>query len=84
MTRSSSAARNAGSPARSKYAWMLSPSSASSSASLSAAVSPSAAAASRAAVDLPAAGVVGEAMVAFVLASAYRAKFGGDHIDDVR
>jgi chorismate synthase len=27
---------------------------------------------------------VGEAMVAFVLASAYRAKFGGDHIDDVR
>ena len=33
---------------------------------------------------VPAAGVVGEAMVAFVLASAYRAKFGGDHIDDVR
>ncbi len=32
---------------------------------------------------VPAAGVVGEAMVAFVLASAYRAKFGGDHIDDV-
>ncbi len=32
----------------------------------------------------PAAGVVGEAMVAFVLADAYRAKFGGDHIDDVR
>jgi chorismate synthase len=28
--------------------------------------------------------VVGEAMVAFVLASAYRAKFGGDHVDDVR
>ena len=33
---------------------------------------------------VPAAGVVGEAMVAFVLAEAYRAKFGGDHIDDVR
>src|SRR3954453_12076599 len=33
---------------------------------------------------VPAAGVVGEAMVAFVLASAYRTKFGGDHIDDVR
>jgi chorismate synthase len=33
---------------------------------------------------VPAAGVVGEAMVAFVLASAYRAKFGGDHVDDVR
>ena len=33
---------------------------------------------------VPAAGVVGEAMVAFVLASAYRAKFGGDNIDDVR
>jgi chorismate synthase len=33
---------------------------------------------------IPAAGVVGEAMVAFVLASAYRDKFGGDHIDDVR
>jgi chorismate synthase len=32
---------------------------------------------------VPAAGVVGEAMVAFVLAGAYRAKFGGDHIDDV-
>ena len=32
----------------------------------------------------PAAGVVGEAMVAFVLAGAYREKFGGDHIDDVR
>jgi chorismate synthase len=27
---------------------------------------------------------VGEAMVAFVLADAYRSKFGGDHIDDVR
>ena len=33
---------------------------------------------------VPAAGVVGEAMVAFVLADAYRAKFGGDHIDDAR
>ena len=33
---------------------------------------------------VPAAGVVGEAMLAIVLASAYRDKFGGDHIDDVR
>jgi chorismate synthase len=33
---------------------------------------------------VPAAGVVGEAMVAFVLADAYRSKFGGDHIDDVQ
>ncbi|HLY48146.1 MAG TPA: chorismate synthase [Solirubrobacteraceae bacterium] len=33
---------------------------------------------------VPAAGVVGEAMVAFVLADAYRQKFGGDHLDDVR
>src|SRR5438270_1541313 len=33
---------------------------------------------------VPAAGVVGEAMVAFVIADAYRRKFGGDHIDDVR
>jgi chorismate synthase len=32
---------------------------------------------------VPAAGVVAEAMVAFVLADAYRAKFGGDHIDDM-
>jgi chorismate synthase len=32
---------------------------------------------------VPAAGVVGEAMVALVLAGAYREKFGGDHIDDV-
>ncbi|MEA2202350.1 MAG: chorismate synthase [Solirubrobacteraceae bacterium] len=32
---------------------------------------------------VPAAGVVGEAMVAFVLADACRSKFGGDHIDDV-
>ena len=31
---------------------------------------------------VPAAGVVGEAMVALVLADAYRLKFGGDHIDD--
>jgi chorismate synthase len=31
---------------------------------------------------VPAAGVVGEAMVALVLARAYREKFGGDHIDD--
>jgi chorismate synthase len=28
--------------------------------------------------------VVGEAMVALVLADAYRQKLGGDHIDDVR
>jgi chorismate synthase len=33
---------------------------------------------------VPAAGVVGEAMVALTLAAAYRDKFGGDHIDDVR
>jgi chorismate synthase len=33
---------------------------------------------------VPAAGVVGEAMLAIVLASAYREKFGGDHLDDVR
>jgi chorismate synthase len=32
---------------------------------------------------VPAAGVVGEAMVALVIADAYRQKFGGDHIDDV-
>jgi len=32
---------------------------------------------------VPAGGVVGESMVALVLASAYREKFGGDHIDDV-
>jgi chorismate synthase len=32
---------------------------------------------------VPAAAVVGEAMVALVLAEAYRTKFGGDHIDDV-
>jgi chorismate synthase len=33
---------------------------------------------------VPAAGVVGEAMVALVLGSAYREKLGGDHIDDTR
>jgi chorismate synthase len=32
---------------------------------------------------VPAAGVVGEAMMALVLADAYLTKFGGDHIDDV-
>jgi chorismate synthase len=32
---------------------------------------------------VPAGGVVGEAMVALVLADAYRKKFGGDHINDV-
>lgn len=33
---------------------------------------------------VPAAGVVGEAMVALVLAAGYREKLGGDHIDDAR
>ncbi|HEY3020121.1 MAG TPA: chorismate synthase [Solirubrobacteraceae bacterium] len=33
---------------------------------------------------VPAGGVVAEAMVAYVLADAYRRKFGGDHVDDVR
>ncbi|HET9125174.1 MAG TPA: chorismate synthase [Solirubrobacteraceae bacterium] len=33
---------------------------------------------------VPAAGVVAEAMVCLVLADAYRRKFGGDHVDDVR
>lgn len=33
---------------------------------------------------VPAAGVVGEAMLAHVLADAYLRKFGGDHIDDLR
>ena len=33
---------------------------------------------------VPAAGVVGEAMVALVLAAAYREKLGGDHMDDAR
>jgi chorismate synthase len=32
---------------------------------------------------VPAAAIVGEAMVALTLARAYREKFGGDHIDDV-
>jgi chorismate synthase len=32
---------------------------------------------------VPAAAVVGEAMVALILAAAYREKFGGDHIGDV-
>ncbi len=31
---------------------------------------------------VPAAGVIGEAMVAFILAEAFSEKFGGDHIDD--
>jgi chorismate synthase len=33
---------------------------------------------------VPAAGVVGEAMLALVLAGAYRDKLGGDHVDDVK
>ena len=33
---------------------------------------------------VPAAGVVAEAMVALVLAAAYREKLGGDHIDDTK
>ena len=33
---------------------------------------------------VPAAAVVGEAMVALVLAAAYGEKLGGDHVDDVR
>ena len=33
---------------------------------------------------MPAAAIVGEAMVALTLARCYREKFGGDHIDDVR
>jgi chorismate synthase len=33
---------------------------------------------------VPAGGVVAEAMIAFVLADAYRRKFGGDHVEDVR
>jgi len=33
---------------------------------------------------VPAAGVVGEAMMALVLAAAYLEKLGGDHIDDVK
>jgi chorismate synthase len=34
--------------------------------------------------SVPAASVVGEAMCALVLADAFLAKFGGDHVDDVR
>ena len=33
---------------------------------------------------MPAAAVVAEAMVALVLAPAYKEKLGGDHIDDAR
>jgi chorismate synthase len=33
---------------------------------------------------VPAAGVVGEAMLAYVVADAYLRKFGGDHIEDTR
>ncbi len=33
---------------------------------------------------VPAAGVIGEAMLAWVLAVAFLEKFGGDHIDDIR
>jgi chorismate synthase len=33
---------------------------------------------------VPAAGVVGEAMVAFVLADAYVRKFGGDQLGDLK
>jgi chorismate synthase len=33
---------------------------------------------------VPAGGVVGEAMLAYVMADAYRRKFGGDHVEDVR
>ena len=33
---------------------------------------------------VPAAGVVGEAMMAIVLAEAFLAKFGGDSIDEIR
>jgi chorismate synthase len=33
---------------------------------------------------VPAAGVVGEAMMALVLGAGYRQKFGGDHLDDAR
>jgi chorismate synthase len=33
---------------------------------------------------VPAAGVIGEAMLALVLASAMREKFGGDHIEEMR
>jgi chorismate synthase len=33
---------------------------------------------------VPAAGVIGEAMTALVLAAAMREKFGGDHLDEMR
>ena len=33
---------------------------------------------------VPAAGVIGEAMLAIVLANAFREKFGGDSLDEVR
>ena len=33
---------------------------------------------------VPAAGVIGEAMVALVLAGAMREKFGGDHVEEMR
>jgi chorismate synthase len=33
---------------------------------------------------VPAAGVIGEAMVAIVLAEAMLEKFGGDHIDETK
>jgi chorismate synthase len=46
--------------------------------------SPPGAAGAHRLLHVPAAGVVGEAMLAFVLAAAYREKFGGDHLDDVR
>lgn len=34
--------------------------------------------------QVPAAGVIGEAMIALVLADAYLEKFGGDHLEEVR
>jgi chorismate synthase len=33
---------------------------------------------------VPAAGVIGEAMVALTLAEAAREKFGGDHVEEMR
>jgi chorismate synthase len=35
-------------------------------------------------VAVPAAGVVGEAMMAIVLAEAFLEKFGGDSLDEIR
>ena len=35
-------------------------------------------------VAVPAAGVVGEAMMAIVLAEAFLEKFGGDSVDEIR